>query len=234
MALPNINQQTFELEVPSTDEIVKYRPFLVKEEKVLLQAQESGKTKDQIKAIKTIIDNCTFGKIDVDTLPSFDLEYIFLNIRSKSVGETVKLKVRAPDDNETMVPVEVDLSKVNVHVDVDHTNKIELTKDAGLVMTYPTMDMFMDANLANPSTDEMLDVISKCILQIYNGEEVFDKASTSDKDRKDFIENLTQEQFLKLQHFFKTMPKLKHEVKVTNPKTKKKGTVVIEGLQSFF
>ena len=104
-----------------------------------------------------------------------------------------------------------------------HTNKIELTKDAGLVMTYPTMDMFMDdANLSNPSTDEMLDVISKCILQIYNGEEVYDKASTSDKDRKDFIENLTQEQFLKLQHFFKTMPKLKHEVKVTNPKTKKK------------
>ena len=119
-------------------------------------------------------------------------------------------------------------------MDVDHTNKIELTKDAGLVMTYPTMDMFMDANLSNPSTDEMLDVISKCILQIYNGEEVYDKASTSDKDRKDFIENLTQEQFLKLQHFFKTMPKLKHEVKVTNPKTKKKGTVVIEGSPEFF
>ena len=123
MALPNINQQTFELEVPSTDEIIKYRPFLVKEEKVLLQAQESGKTKDQIEAIKTIIDNCTFGKVNVDELPSFDLEYIFLNIRSKSVGETVKLKVRATDDNETMVS-EIDLSKVNVHVDMDTQTKL--------------------------------------------------------------------------------------------------------------
>ena len=234
MALPNINQQTFELEVPSTDEKIKYRPFLVKEEKVLLQAQESGKTEDQINAIKEIITNCTFGKIDVDTLPSFDLEYIFLNIRAKSVGEKVKISVKAPDDKETMIPIEIDLNDINVHVDVAHTNKIELTKDAGLVMTYPTIDMFSKANMTNPSTEDMLNIIGNCILQIYNGEEVYDRADTSDDDRKEFIENLTQEQFLKLQHFFNTMPKLKHEIKVTNPKTKKKGTVVLEGLQSFF
>lgn len=234
MALPNINQQTFELEVPSTDEKIKFRPFLVKEEKLLLQAQESGKTEDLIQALKTIIENCTFGKLNTQDMPSFDLEYVFLNIRAKSVGEKVKIKVKAPDDNETMVPTEIDLTKINVHVDEEHNNKIQLTDTAGVVMTYPTIDMFMGSNLQNPSTEEMLDIISKCILQIYNGDEVFDRADTSDSERKEFIENLTQEQFLKMQQFFSTMPKLKHEIKVTNPKTKKKGTVVLEGLQSFF
>lgn len=234
MALPNINQQTFELEVPSTDEKIKFRPFLVKEEKLLLQAQESGKTEDLVGALKTIIENCTFGKLDTKDMPSFDLEYVFLNIRAKSVGEKVKLKVKAPDDGETLVPAEVDLTKINVHVDVDHNNKIQLTKDAGVIMTYPTIDMFMGSNLQNPSTEEMLGIISQCILQIYDGDDVFDRADTTDDERKEFIENLTQEQFKKMQHFFQTMPKLKHEMKVTNPKTKKKGTVVLEGLQSFF
>jgi hypothetical protein len=234
MALPNINQQTFELEVPSTDEKIKFRPFLVKEEKLLLQAQESGKTEDLVQALKTIIHNCTFGKLETTNMPSFDLEYVFLNIRAKSVGETVKIKVKAPDDNETMVPTEIDLTKINVHVDVDHTNKIQLTDTAGVVMTYPTIDMFINSNLQNPSTEEMLEIIAKCILQIYEGEEVYDRADTTDQERQEFIENLTQEQFVKMQHFFNTMPKLKHEIKITNPKTKKKGTVVLEGLQSFF
>ena len=125
-------------------------------------------------------------------------------------------------------------SKINVHVDVDHNNKIQLTKDAGVIMTYPTIDMFMGSNLQNPSTEEMLGIISQCILQIYDGDDVYDRADTTDDERKEFIENLTQEQFTKMQQFFQTMPKLKHEVKVTNPKTKKKGTVVLEGLQSFF
>ena len=148
MALPNINQQTFELEVPSTDEKIKFRPFLVKEEKLLLQAQESGKTEDLIQALKTIIENCTFGKLNTQDMPSFDLEYVFLNIRAKSVGEKVKIKVKAPDDNETMVPTEIDLTQINVHVDEDHNNKIQLTDTAGVVMTYPTIDMFMGSNLS--------------------------------------------------------------------------------------
>jgi len=234
MALPIANVAQYELTLPSQQKTIKFRPFLVKEEKLLLQAQESGKTEDLVGALKSIIENCTFGKLDTKEMPSFDLEYVFLNIRAKSVGEKVKLKVKAPDDGETMVPTEVDLTKINVHVDVDHNNKIQLTKDAGVVMTYPTIDMFMGSNLQNPSTEEMLGIISKCILQIYDGDDVYDRADTSDEERKEFIENLTQEQFTKMQQFFQTMPKLKHEVKVTNPKTKKKGTVVLEGLQSFF
>ena len=134
MALPNINQQTFELNVPSTDEKIKFRPFLVREEKILLQALESNKLTDIAGAVKVIIENCTFNKIDVDKLPSFDLEYIFLNIRAKSVGEIAKIRVLSPDDKKTYVETNVDLTKINVEVDVDHTNKIELTDTAGVIM----------------------------------------------------------------------------------------------------
>lgn len=235
MALPNLNQQTYELNVPSTDEKIKYRPFLVKEEKLLVQAQEENKPESITRALNTIIDNCTFNKIkSLEKMPSFDLEYIFLNIRAKSVGEIAKIQVKAPDDNETMVPVEIDLTKVNVHVDENHTNKIELTDDVGVVMTYPTMEMFIEYGEDATSTENIFNVMSKCILQIYNGEEVYDKEDTTDDERKDFLENLTQSQFLKIQQFFQTMPKLRHEVTVTNPKTKKKGKVTIEGLRSFF
>lgn len=234
MALPKLNQQTFELNIPSTDEKIKYRPFLVKEEKLLVQAQEEDKPESMSNALRTIIDNCTFNKLDIDTMPSFDLEYLFLNIRAKSVGEVAKIKVLSPDDNKTYVDVDIDLTKINVHVDEEHTNKIELTDNVGVVMTYPTLEMFSEYSISGVTTDSMFNVMSKCILQIYDGDEVFDRADTSDSERKEFIENLTQEQFLKMQQFFSTMPKLKHEIKVTNPKTKKKGTVVLEGLQSFF
>jgi len=234
MALPNLNQQTFELNIPSSDEKIKYRPFLVKEEKLLLQAQESGKDTDMIGSLKQIIRNCTFEKVDVDNLPSFDMEYIFLNIRAKSVGEIAKLSVLSPDDKKTYVPVEVDLTKVNVEVDVGHTNKIELTKDAGMVMTYPTLDAFSGANMTNPTADDLITIMADCILQIYDGDNVYDKVDSTLDERKDFLENLTQEQFLKLQDFFNTMPRLKHEVSFTNPKTKKKQKIVLEGLRSFF
>jgi len=234
MALPKLNQQTFELNIPSTDELIKYRPFLVKEEKILLQAQESGKDEDMISSLKQIIRNCTFEKIDVDNLPSFDLEYVFLNIRAKSVGEIAKINVLSPDDKKTYVPVEVDLTKVNVEVDEGHTNKIKLTDTAGMVLTYPTLDSFAGSNMANPTADDLIAIIAECILQIYDGDEVFDRADTTLDERKDFLENLTQEQFLKLQDFFNSMPRLKHEVSFTNPKTKKKQKVVLEGLRSFF
>jgi len=234
MALPNINQQTFELNVPSTDEKIKFRPFLVKEEKILLQAQESKNSLELANALKTVIKNCTFDKINIEEYPSFDLEYIFLNIRAKSVGEIAELKVKCPDDNTTFADVKIDLTKINVEVDVNHTNKIELNNKSGVVMTYPTMDTLLSSNFENPTADDMLNIIAKCILQVYDGDTVYDKADTTDEERKEFLESLTQEQFKKLQDFFQTMPKLKHIVNVTNPKTKKKGKVTLEGLRSFF
>jgi len=234
MALPNLNQQTFELNVPSTDEKIKFRPFLVKEEKILLQAQESKNSLELANALKTVIKNCTFDKINIEEYPSFDLEYIFLNIRAKSVGEIAELKVKCPDDNTTFADVKIDLTKINVEVDVNHTNKIELNNKSGVVMTYPTMDTLLSSNFENPTADDMLNIIAKCILQVYDGDTVYDKADTTDEERKEFLESLTQEQFKKLQEFFQTMPKLKHIVNVTNPKTKKKGKVTLEGLRSFF
>jgi hypothetical protein len=234
MALPNINQQTFELNVPSTDEKIKFRPFLVREEKILLQALESNKLTDIASAVNTIIENCTFNKIEVDKLPSFDLEYIFLNIRAKSVGEIAKIKVLSPDDKKTYVETNVDLTKINVEVDVDHTNKIELTDTAGVIMRYPTLEMFIKNDYDNPKADDLIKMFAECIDQIYDGDDVYDYADTIESERIEFLENLTKEQFDKITQFFSSMPRLKHEVKLTNPITKKKGKVTLEGLRSFF
>lgn len=234
MALPNLNQQTFELNVPSTDERIKFRPFLVKEEKILLQALESNKMKDIASAVKVIIENCTFGKIDVNKLPSFDLEYIFLHIRAKSVGEVAKIKVLSPDDKTTYVETNIDLTKINVEVDVEHTNKIELTDTAGVIMNYPTLELFIKNDYEGPNVDNLLGMFAECIDQIYDGDDVYDYADTSEKERVEFLENLTKEQFDKIAHFFSSMPKLKHKVKITNPNTNKKNTVILEGLRSFF
>ena len=234
MALPNINQQTFELNVPSTDEKIKFRPFLVREEKILLQALESNKLTDIASAVQIIIENCTFNKIDVDKLPSFDLEYIFLNIRAKSVGEIAKIRVLSPDDKKTYVETSIDLTKVNVEVDVDHTNKIELTDTAGVIMRYPTLEMFIKNDYDKPKADDLIKMFAECIDQIYDGDDVFDYVDTSEKERVEFLENLTKGQFEKITQFFSSMPRLKHEVKLTNPVTKKKGKVTLEGLRSFF
>lgn len=232
--LPNLNQQSFELNVPSTDEKIKFRPFLVKEEKILLQALESNTLTDIAGAVKTIIENCTFNTIDVDKLPNFDLEYIFLNIRAKSAGEIAKIRVLSPDDKKTYVETSVDLTKVNVEVDVAHTNKIELTDTAGVIMTYPTLDLFIRHNYEKPTADDFLRLFAECILQVYNGDDVYDYADTTEKERIEFLENLTKDQFDKVKQFFETMPKLKHKVKFKNPTTNKNNTVVLEGLRSFF
>jgi len=236
MALPKLNTPTYELEVPSTDEKVKYRPFLVKEEKILLMALESGKNADIIQAVKDIVSECTFGKIDLGTMPMFDIEYIFLNIRAKSVGEISKLKLLCPDDKKTYVDTEINLSEVQVQVDEGHTNKIELTDDMGMIMTYPTIDSFTETGIQNVNASNMLDVISVCILQIYekNGEKVYQAKDQTKKELIEFVEQLNTKQFKQLQKFFDTMPKLKHIVKVKNPKTKKSGEVVLTGLNDFF
>jgi len=236
MALPKLNTPTYELEVPSTDEKIKYRPFLVKEEKILLMAMESGENKDIVQAVKDIVSECTFGKLNLGTLPMFDVEFIFLNIRAKSVGEISKLNLLCPDDKKTYALTEVDLSKVKVQVDDEHTNKIELTDDMGLIMTYPTIDSFGESGIQTINATNMLDVIGSCILQIYEkkGEKVYEAKDQTKKELTDFIESMNTSQFKKVQKFFDTMPRLKHEVMIKNPKTKKESKITLTGLNDFF
>ena len=236
MALPKLTTPTYELEIPSTDEKISYRPFLVKEEKILLMAMESGKNEDIVNAVKQIVSECTFNKLKIGTMPMFDVEYIFLNIRSKSIGEVSKLKILCPDDKKTYADIEVNLEEVQVQVDDDHTNKIELTNDMGIIMTYPTIDSFKDTGIQQVNASNMIDIISSCILQIYenNGEKVYEAKDQTQKELTDFIEQMNTEQFKKVQKFFDTMPKLKHKVKVKNPKTKKNSEVELVGLNDFF
>ena len=236
MALPKLTTPTYELEIPSTDEKISYRPFLVKEEKILLMAMESGKSEDVINAVKQIVSECTFNKLKVATMPIFDIEYIFLRIRAKSIGEVSKVSLQCPDDKETYATVEINLEEVQVQVDDEHTNKIELTDDMGLIMTYPTIDAFKDSGVQNVTASNMLDIISLCILQIYenNGEKVYNAKDQTTKELSEFVEQMNTEQFMKVQKFFDTMPRLKHEVKVKNPKTKKTSKVTLSGLNDFF
>ena len=236
MALPKINTPTYELEVPSTNEKIKYRPFLVKEEKILLIALESNENKQIIQAVKEIVAMCTFDKIDLGNMPMFDVEYIFLQIRSKSVGETSNLKLLCKDDGETYADVKIDLGDIKVSVDEEHTNKIELTDEMGMIMTYPTIDSFMDTGVSEITSSNMLEVIATCILQIYDkkGEEVFDAKDQTKEELNDFIGQLNTKQFQEVQKFFDTMPKLQHTVTVKNPKTKVESEVVLNGLNDFF
>ena len=236
MALPKLNTPTYELEVPSTDEKIKYRPFLVKEEKILMIAMESKDNTQIVNAVKDIVTSCTFNELDVANLPMFDVEYIFLQIRAKSVGEISKLKLLCPDDQKTYADVEVDLTKVEVQVGDNHTNKIELTDDMGMIMTYPTIDSFTDSGIQTIDANNMLDVIGSCILQIYEdkGEKVFQAKDQTKKELTEFIESMNTSQFKQVQAFFDTMPKLKHTIKVKNPKTKKTSDVKLTGLNDFF
>jgi hypothetical protein len=236
MALPKIDVPTYELVVPSTDEKIKYRPFLIKEEKVLLMAMESGKNEDIIQAVKTIVNECTFDKLELGKMPMFDVEYIFLQIRSKSVGEVSKLRVLCKDDGKTYANVEVDLNEVQVQVDDGHTNKIELSDEMGIIMNYPTIDSFSAAGIADINAENMLDVIVSCIGQIYDkgGEEVWDAKDSTKKELVEFVEQLNTQQFADVQAFYDTMPKLKHTITVKNPKTEKENTVTLIGLGDFF
>ena len=236
MALPKLTTPTYELEIPSTDEKIKYRPFLVKEEKILMMAMESKSSADITQAVKDIVMECTFNKVDISNMPMFDVEYIFLNIRSKSVGEVSKLKILCQDDGKTYADVELDLNEVKVQVGDDHTNKIELTEDMGLIMKYPTIDSFSETGIRDINPSNMLDVIGTCILQIYEkkGEKTYDPKDQTKKELTEFIEQLNTKQFKDVQKFFETMPKLKHEITVKNPKTKKENKVTLTGLNDFF
>ena len=236
MALPKLTTPTYELEIPSTDEKIKYRPFLVKEEKILMMAMESKSSADITQAVKDIVSECTFNKVKIDNMPMFDVEYIFLSIRSKSVGETSKLKLLCPDDGKTYAEVELDLNEVKVQVGDNHTNKIELTEDMGLIMKYPTIDSFSETGIRDINPSNMLDVISTCILQRYEkkGEKTYDPKDQTKKELTEFIEQLNTKQFKDVQKFFETMPKLKHDITITNPKTKKESKITLTGLNDFF
>ena len=236
MALPVLTIPTYELEVPSSDEKIKYRPFLVKEEKILLIALESGENEDIIRAVTTIVDECTFNKLNLGKMPIFDVEYIFLQIRAKSVGEISTLNLLCPDDGKTYAKVEVDLTEIHVQVDEEHNSKIELTDEMGIIMQYPTIDSFMSGEYLSVTAENMLDIIVSCIEQIYDkgGEEVHMAVDSTKKELLEFIEQLNTEQFKKVQKFFDTMPKLTYTVEIENPKTKVKSEVVLNGLNDFF
>ncbi len=235
MALPKINTPTYELVVPSTGEEIRYRPFLVKEEKILLMAMESGDNKEIIRAIQDIVKECTYDKLKLSTMPMFDIEYLFLNIRAKSVGEITTLRLTCPDDEKTTVKVDVNLTEIEVQTDKNHTNKIELTDEMGIMMKYPTIDSFA-GDMSEINASNMLEVISGCIDSIYDkgGEEVFEAKDQTKKELIEFIEQLNSKQFKNIQGFFDTMPKLKHTIKIKNPKTKKESEVVLQGLNDFF
>ena len=236
MALQKLEVPIYELTVPSTDEKIKYRPFLIKEEKILLIAMESGQNEDVIQGVKQIVSECTFNKLKLGNMPMFDVEYIFLQIRSKSVGEVSKLKILCRDDNETYANVEVDLTEIEVQVNDDHTNKIELTDEMGVIMKYPTIDSFSTAGISDITPENMLDVIVACIDKIYDkkGEEVYDSKDSSKKELMDFVEGMNTTQFQDVQAFFDSMPKLRHEITVVNPKTKVENIVALSGLNDFF
>ena len=238
MPLPKIVTPTYELELPSSGQTIKYRPFLVKEEKVLVLAMESEDTKQITNAIKAVLKSCVQTKgIKVEQLPTFDIEYLFLNIRGKSVGETLEVNIICPDDGETTVAVNIDLDLIQVEKSDDHSNKIKLDANLMMEMKYPSLDQFIKNNFdfkEENQMDQSFALIATCIDKIYSEEEVWATADCTKKEVNEFLESMNSSQFKEIEKFFETMPKLQHTVQVTNPKTKVKSDVVLEGLASFF
>jgi len=238
MPLPKIATPTYELELPSTGATVKYRPFLVKEEKVLVIALESEDNKQITNAIKAVLKSCILSKgIKVEDLPTFDIEYLFLNIRGKSVGEDLEVNIICPDDNKTEVPVTIALDEIEVQKDENHTNKIKVDDSIMMEMKYPSLEQFIKNNFDfndKNAMDQSFELIATCIDKIYTEDEVWASADCTKKEMKDFLEQMNSNQFKEIEKFFETMPKLSHSIKVTNPKTKVKSEVVLEGLASFF
>jgi hypothetical protein len=237
MALPSVEVPRYELTLPSQDVKIQFRPFLVKEEKLLLIAMESKDNKEIVSATKEILKACTFDKLDIDNLPMFDIEYILLQVRSKSVGEISKFRVLCPDDKETLTEVELDLSTVNVNVDDEHTNKIivDETRNLGLVLNYPTLNISQAGfDMDDTNIDAVFDVIISSIDHIYEGDKIYPAKDSTKEELKEFVESMSQEVFKKVKNFFDTMPQLRHEIEVENPKTKIKSKVVFRGLQDFF
>ncbi len=238
MPLPKIATPTYQLELPSTGKTISYRPFLVKEEKLLVIALESQDTKQITNAIKAVIKSCILTKgIKVEALPTFDIEYLFLNIRGKSVGEDLDVNIICPDDNETQVSVNINLDDIQVQKTKDHTNQIKLDDNIMMELKYPSLNEFIKNNFDPKETNQMdqsFDLIGSCIDKIYTEDEVWVAEDCTKKEVNEFLDSMNSSQFKEIETFFETMPKLSHTIKVTNPKTKVKSDVVLEGLASFF
>ena len=238
MPLPKIATPTYELELPSTGKTIKFRPFLVKEEKLLVLALESNDTKEITNAIKAVLKDCIQTRgIKVETLPTFDIEYLFLNIRGKSVGEDIEVSVLCPDDGETYAEVQISIDEIEVVKDKEHNKQIKIDDKLMMEMRYPSLDQFVKSNFSfngDNQVDQSFDLIASCIDKVYSEEEAWTSDDFTKKEVTEFLEQMNSSQFKDIESFFTTMPKLRHEVEVLNPKTKKSSKVVLEGLASFF
>ncbi len=238
MPLPTISTPTYELTLPSSNKKIKYRPFLVKEEKILIIAMESQDTKQIARAVKDVISKCILSKgIKVEKLSTFDIEYLFLNIRGKSVGEQIEVMVTCPDDNKTQVPMSINVDSIKVQKDENHSTDIVLDDTFTLRMKYPSLNEFIKNNfgeLEKMNVDDTFDLIASCIDQVYSDDETWASEECTKKELTNFVESLNSSQFKEVEKFFETMPKLSHTVKVTNPNTSVESEIVIEGLQNFF
>ena len=238
MPLPKISTPTYELVLPSTGKKIKYRPFLVREEKILILALESQDSKQVTTSIKSILKSCISTRgIKVDDLPTFDIEYLFLNIRGKSVGESLDLMVTCPDDGVTQVPVRLFIDEIEIKKDPNHTKDIKIDENLTLRLKYPSLDQFIQNNFdfsEDDSVDASFNIISSCIDQVYNEDESWAASDCTKKELKEWVETLNTNQFKEVESFFTTMPKLSHTVKVKNPKTKVESDITLEGLTSFF
>ena len=234
MALPKLNTPVHVLELPSTGEEIKFRPFLVKEQKLLMLAQESEDDKQIFEAMTTIIKSCTFDRVDTETSPLFDIEYIFLKLRAKSVGEKAKLRLLCPDDEKTYVSKEIDLDKIQIQMTEGHTNITNITDKIKIVMKYPRLsDMRNVEQMGLNTVTQAFTILKHCIWEVHDGEKVYNRVDISDKDIEEFIDSFDTTQLEKVMSFFETMPKLRHVTKIKNPKTKVESEITIEGLQSF-
>ena len=238
MPLPKIATPKYELELPSTEETVQFRPFLVKEEKLLVIALESEDSKEITTAVKTVIQNCILSKgIKAESLPTFDIEFLFLNIRGKSVGEDIEVNLICPDDNQTQVRVTIDINDIKIQRDDSHTDKIKIDDSIMMKMKYPSLAQFIknNFNFSDKNVmDQSFELIASCIDQVFTEDEVWTAADCTKKEIKEFVESMNSTQFKEIEKFFETMPKLSHKVNITNPNTKVKSEVVLEGLASFF
>jgi hypothetical protein len=238
MPLPKIATPEYDLVLPSTQKKITYRPFLVKEEKLLVLALESENTKQITTAIKSVLKSCILTRgIKVEKLPTFDIEYLFLNIRARSVGEEVEVNIVAPDDGVTNVTVTIDLEEIQVQTNENHTNKIRLDESLMMEMKYPSLEQFISNNFdfeGETDINQSFELIASCIDKIYNEEEVWSADDCTKKEVVDFLEQMSSTQFKEIEQFFETMPKLSHTIEITNPSTKVKSTIVLEGLSSFF
>ena len=237
MALPKIETPTYTMVLPSREGEIKFRPFTVKEEKILMIAAETGEQKDMLRAMSDVIKSCTYDVVICDDLPVFDIEYIFLQLRAKSVGEIAKFRVLCPDDMETYTEIEIDLTKVDVQVDDDHDNKVVIDekRNLGVVFDYPTLSTYdISKDIDTVNTEDVFNLIYSCVNHIYEGDKIYPGKDSTLNEKKEFFESISQKNLVDIRKFFDSMPKLKQEVEVENPKTKVKSIVTLKGLQDFF